>query len=429
MGKAVPLKVGNKYVPSIEVTYDDLVILYKQYIDTYNEVPVYSKCDLKHNMPQGRIINRVLKENNITYNDFLLQFGKVSHVRTESKNYDLYVKKFKKVSDELGHALSITDLMNNKYGLPSQSWFVKYCPDKNIKTYDDFVKWCGYKSNKVEKDKDFVVNTLINLEKKLGRPILQNDISLEKTGFSMIVLIRMFGGLNNAKKEIGLMPTPTDKPLRPFEYYKNTLIESLNNLYEKTGRKFLTWYDLESGLYHENTINHKTIIQAFKREGLDIFAYIKSLGFEMNPNTFSFKHTFDDGERVVSTMEFDFSTYIRSIGYEYNKTYFRNVMYKTFTNSNKKRKTNCDYCLLLPNDKKLYIEIAGVIYNDKNDSWRTCDYKYKKQTEYQKKMLYKENILIENNCNYLFLFPYEMKNGKYQEIICNKINEILREAA
>lgn len=29
MGKAVPLKVGNKYVPSIEVTYDDLVILYK----------------------------------------------------------------------------------------------------------------------------------------------------------------------------------------------------------------------------------------------------------------------------------------------------------------------------------------------------------------------------------------------------------------
>lgn len=429
MGKAVLLKVGNKYVPSVKITYDDLVILYKQYIDTYNEVPVYSKCDSEHNMPQGRIITRVLKENNVTYNDFLLQFGKVSHVRTESKDYDLYVKKFKKISNELGHALSGNDLMNNEYGLPSQGWFVKYCPDKSVKTYDNFVKWCGYESNKLEKDKKFVINTLINLEKELGRPILRDDISFEKTGFSMIVLTRMFGGLNNAKKEIGLMLTPTDKPLRPFEYYKNTLTEALNNLYEKTGRKFLTWHDLESGLYHKNAIEHKTITQAFKREGLDIFAYIKSLGFEMNPNTFSFKYTFNDGERVVSTMEFDFSTYIRSIGYEYNKTYFRDVMYKTFTNSDKKRKTNCDYCLLLPNDKKLYIEIAGVIYNDKNDSWRTCDYKYKKHTEYQKKMLYKENILIENNCNYLFLFPYEMKNEKYQEILQNKINEILQEVA
>ena len=96
MGKTILLKVGNKYIPSVEVTYDDLVILYKQYIDVYNEVPIYSKCDSKHNMPQGRIINRVLKENNITYNDFLLQFGKVSHVRTQSKDYDLYIEKFKK---------------------------------------------------------------------------------------------------------------------------------------------------------------------------------------------------------------------------------------------------------------------------------------------------------------------------------------------
>ena len=76
MATPVKLKVGNKEVKSTEVTYDDLVILYQQYIDVYDEVPVYSKCDSKHNMPQGRIITRVLKENNVTYNDFLLQFEK-----------------------------------------------------------------------------------------------------------------------------------------------------------------------------------------------------------------------------------------------------------------------------------------------------------------------------------------------------------------
>lgn len=428
MSAIIILKVGNKEIQSTKVTYEDLIILYKQFIDTYGEVPVYSKCDSKHNMPQGRIITRVLKENNITYNDFLLQFGKVSHVRTESKDYDLYVKKFKEVSDNIGHALCGNELMNNKYGLPNPTWFVKYCPDKNVKKYDDFVRWCGYESNKLKKEKEDIANTLINFEKELGRPILREDISLEETGFSMIVLVRMFGGLNKAKEELGLMPTPTNKPLYPFEYYRNTITEALNNLYEKTGRKFLTWQDLESGLYHKNNIEHKSMTKAFNREGLDIFAYIKSLGFEMNPNNFSFKYTFDDGERAVSTMEFDFSTYIRSLGYEYNKSYFRDVMYKTFTNSDKKRKINCDYCMLLPNGEKLYVEIAGVIPNDTAD-WRHYEYKYKHHQEYQQKMLYKEKILIENKCNYLFLFSSEMKNGSYKEILQNKINEILQEVA
>lgn len=55
----------------------------------------------------------------------------------------------------------------------------------------------------------------------------------------MIVLVRMFGGLNKAKEEIGLMPTPTDKPLYPFEYYRDTITEALNNLYEKLAENFL----------------------------------------------------------------------------------------------------------------------------------------------------------------------------------------------
>lgn len=74
MATPVKLKVGNKEVKSTEVTYDDLVILYQQYIDVYGEVPVYSKCDSKHNMPQHRIINKVLFSQNVTYDDFISQF-------------------------------------------------------------------------------------------------------------------------------------------------------------------------------------------------------------------------------------------------------------------------------------------------------------------------------------------------------------------
>ena len=105
MAQAKLLDVAGRQVLTTEVTYDDLVILYKQYIEKYGEVPIFSKCDAKHNMPQGRIINRVIAENGVTYNDILLQFGKVSHVRTESKDYDLYVKRFKYICEKIGHTL------------------------------------------------------------------------------------------------------------------------------------------------------------------------------------------------------------------------------------------------------------------------------------------------------------------------------------
>lgn len=110
---SVKLKVGEKEVISTNITYEDLIVLYQQYIDTYGKVPVFSNCDLKHNMPQGRIITRILKENNVTYNDFLLKFGKVSHVRTESKDYNFYVKRYIELSNERGTYLNQNELTNN----------------------------------------------------------------------------------------------------------------------------------------------------------------------------------------------------------------------------------------------------------------------------------------------------------------------------
>lgn len=419
------LDVSGRQVLTTEVTYDDLVILYKQYIEKYGEVPIFSKCDTKHNMPQGRIINRVIADKGITYNDFLLQFGKVSHVRTESKDYNLYVKRFKKVSDRIGHALVQKELFNNEYGLPNPNWFVKYCPDENVKCYDDFVKWCGYDSNKLEKDRDSVINTLINLEKELGRPITRNDISLENTGFSMIVLKRMFGGLTQAKKELGLIKTLPNQPL-PFKYYRNELDKILENIKKHTDREFISWGDIESEINNPKHLEHKTLTKSFKREGMDIFAYIKSKGFMMNPSSFSFHYTFDDGECVVSSMEYEFSSYLRSLGFEYKKGYYRNVLYKTF--SDEQSKMNCDYKIMI-DGTPLYVEIAGIIYNCKDDSWRDHKFASKKENEYRDKMIKKEKRLIESSQHFLFLFKSEMFNDEYKIILQNEINRIRQEAA
>lgn len=417
--------VGNRRVNTTDITYEDLIILYKQYIDVYGEAPVFSKCDIKHNMPQGRIINRVIAEEGITYNDFLLQFGKVSHVRTESKNYDFYVQRFKEVSDKLGHAIIQQELFNNSYGLPNPNWFVKYCPDEKVKTYDDFVQWCGYESNKLKKDDEMIGQKLIELENKLGRHITKNDITLENVGFSEIVVARVYGSLNKAKKKLGLLPTPPVQPL-PFEYYKKRLDETLENIKSHTNRDIISWCDIESELNNPYSIEHKTLTKSFKREGIDIFAYIKSKGFMMNPNNFSFHYTFDDGERVVSSMEYEFSEYLRSLGYEYGKDYFRDVLYKTF--SNEKTKMNCDYKIMV-NGVPLYVEIAGIIYNCKENGWRNHTFPSKQEKDYQQKMLKKEQRLVESGQHFLFLFKSEMFNNHYRSILNNKINEIRREVA
>lgn len=425
MGQPKYLDVNGRQVLTTKVTYEDLVILYNQYIDTYGEVPIYSKCDAKHNMPQGRIINRVIAEKGITYNDFLLQFGKVSHVRTESKNYDIYVQRFKEVCNKLGRTLRGNELTNNEYGLPNQGWLIKNCPDENVKSYDDFVKWCGFESNKLKKDDEMVGQKLIELEKKLGRHITKNDITLENVGFSEIVVTRVYGSLNKAKKKLGLLPTPPTQPL-PFEYYKEKLDEILDNIKTHTNRDIISWYDIESELNNPYSIEHKTLTKSFKREGVDIFAYIKSKGFMMNPSNFSFHYTFDDGERVVSSMEYEFSEYLRSLGYEYNKDYFRDVLYKTF--SNEKSKMNCDYKIMIDN-VPLYVEIAGIIYNCQENDWRSHTFSSKQERDYQQKMLKKEQRLIESGQHFLFLFKSEMFNDHYKNILNEKINEVRREAA
>ena len=51
------------------------------------------------------------------------------------------------------------------------------------------------------------------------------------------------------------------------------------------------------------------------------------------------------------------------LGLKYNSDYYRDVQYKTFSDC--KTKINCDYVIQY-NDKKYYVEIAGMLYTDKD---------------------------------------------------------------
>ena len=187
MSSTVVLNVDDKKVLSTELDYNGLVWLYNDFKRKNNRIPRTDEGLARNNLPQIRIVKKLLKTNNITYNDFCLQFGAVSNIRTESKeDYDFFVERFKKVCSELGKTLLDSELIKNTYGLPSAGWLVKYCPSKDVKTYGDFVIWCGLKSNSRKLDKEYVAQKLIQLEKDLGRPIKRSDIKTDKVGFSSI---------------------------------------------------------------------------------------------------------------------------------------------------------------------------------------------------------------------------------------------------
>ena len=111
---AIPLNVNGKMVMTVDVTYDDLVWLYQDYINKNGKVPTTNMCLSKNNLPQERIVKRVLAENNITYKDFLLQFGKVKKVRTSNPDdYDMFVEKFISVCNSIGRTLRMNELFCN----------------------------------------------------------------------------------------------------------------------------------------------------------------------------------------------------------------------------------------------------------------------------------------------------------------------------
>lgn len=197
--------VNGVYKKTIDVTIEDLYNLINEFINKNNRLPLMRECTLDNNLPQQRIIMKLLKKNNLTYNEFTLRFGKTSNVKSAIENYDYYVQKYIDVSKELGRSLTMRELTNNAYGLPNSNFFIKYCSSATVKTYTDFVKWCGLIPSVKYFDKSMVGENLIKLEKDLQRPIKVADITSDNCGFSYQLVSKYYGGLEKAKQELNLL--------------------------------------------------------------------------------------------------------------------------------------------------------------------------------------------------------------------------------
>lgn len=422
MSSGVMLQTADGLKESVAFSYEDLVWAYRKFTEEHNRPPIGAECNAANNLPQMRIVNRILQSARVTYKEFIAQFGGHSHVRASANDYDLYVARFIEESNKVGHALTKDELRANSLGLPSGPWLLKNCPDKRVKSYSEFVEWLGFQRNDKVWTREEVIKALKNEEKKLGRPLRVIDIKPNTTGFSMIVVTRLFGSLENARKECGLLRHSVSNELRlsPLDYI-DALEDTLIDFYNQTGRKVVTWRDIDCKKYGgERRYTRKTFCRVFNSLNVDLKEYLKLIGFTMETTNFSQTTVFDDGEYARSSLEYDVSLFLRNeLNLRYKEDYSRDVKYKTFSETNSR--IDCDYVVTL-GEQRFFIEVAGMI-SSIGGAWRTYSFSNPRHSKYRDNLLRKEKLLRSINANYLFIFGDEINDcDKYKQLLADFLN-------
>lgn len=408
---AVILNVNGVNKKSTDINYEDLVWLHKNFYNRTGKYPTSIDSRSCNNLPQWKIVNKILKQNNKTINDFSLEIGRISHVRSSINNYDFYIQRLKEIYKKNNH-ITENFLINNSYGLPSPKWFVENCPDKEVRTWNDFMRWCGFQKNRY-RDKEVISQLLIDYEQKLGRDIIREDITKEKIGFSSIVINRIWGTLNNCKKELGLKGCFFKKIYKDEE-----LIPCLDIILEKIkkeNRKEITIkYDIVNSPYLEGSIYTNRLEKMLKKQGTTLRDYIELKGLSLANNGNGICHKFKDGELTKSSLEYNFTIYLREcLNMKKDVNYKRNVLYKTFSNTD--RLIDCDYVIKYKG-REIYVEITGMIKPNHKHDWETYDFKSKGKNKYRDNFLLKKTLLEENNKEYYLLFSDDILNKTYEEI-------------
>lgn len=304
------------------------------------------------------------------------------------------------------------------YNLPDARWYVKYCPDNNVKSWSDFVDWCGFVSKGKVPSKEKLIKLIYKLQKDTNRPLLYDDFRGDGCYHPSIKWIRYYWGtINNMKDDLGLeviQQSMIEKHLSKEKF--DNMVCDICNFVVNDNRNFITTREIDN---NENWLNADTLQKMSKRyygcKLQDLLGkYNVYLGKQGNGICFNF----DDGEHVTSQFEYMFSKYLKDNGFDYNKDYFRDVNYSSFIkeyNGN----MNCDYVIHIKN-QIIYVEIAGIIEAYKE--WFINDrsiVRSKSKERYRLKLLEKQKMLKENGLHYYILFPCDLTHDNFYNILNN----------
>ena len=169
------------------------------------------------------------------------------------------VELYKEVRNKIGKYINQTDLLGNTYGLHCANWYRFNAPiETGIKTYSDFVEWCGFDKFKRDFTKEEAIEQIIKMSNLLNRPLSYDDFHTEDLNkITHNTINKYWGNLNNAKRELGLEETGTYKG---HTYSKEELLELIKRFVEKNGfvptSKFIEENAKEYGLPNRKTFNN-----------------------------------------------------------------------------------------------------------------------------------------------------------------------------
>lgn len=315
--------------------------------------------------------------------------------------YNKNVDEYKRQSKIKGKPITGKELP--KYNLPCVKTFIKYCPDSKVKSWNDFVIWCGLNpTNMISKEQ--ASQLLIKLDRRLDRPIIRKDLTLNNAGISCHMVRKYWKNLRNCQEELGLKIYPNSNHQKSFNYYKKKLDLVIQDLKQRNKSR-ITWHDI---IYSNvGGFNYNSLINAFMKEDINVVNYIQDNGLTFWKTGIGKEnyYMFSDGETTTSSYEYDLSTFLRDSDFIYERDYSRNCLYKNILNIDLKQKIDCDYLFY----DTFAVEIVGMLSN-KNNDWHTFKCNSTREEDYLHKMIYKEKLFIQNNIPFLFLFPEDFEN-------------------
>ena len=337
----------------------------------------------------------------------------------DAKDYDMQVKRYIELSENNRHAIAMDNL--SKYNLPDYRWFIKHCHSKNIKSWNDFVDWCGFYSRSSSKEK--VIDLIMKKQESLNRPLMYDDFRNRGCyDIPFTYIYKTWGTINQMKIALGLEIIQEDMISKsPSKKDFDDMCDLLFQNAKDNGMNFITRKYVDS---FDKSLNYEAMNKACKKYYHIAFSeYIINNGFRIGNAGRGCVYDFEDGERVSSQFEFMFSKFLRNNGLMYNVDYFRDVKYSSFI-ADYNDGMNCDYLIKL-NDEWVYIEIAGLIEAYK-------DYYYlhkeitasKKKEKYRQKLEEKEKMLKNNNLKYFVLFPCDLTGDIFMSILTNPSIEL-----
>lgn len=321
------------------------------------------------------------------------------------------------------YARELLDFYDSNGNIVKTSWNHISNYKIKCKTQEETIKL----KNKMYMSKEQAIPIILAKAEELKRPLLQRDfegVETTENSVGIRVIWRLWGNFNNMIKELGLPEhdyyfKPYDKNYHPHDDVMDSVRIACNKV-KSEGRTIVTYADFKKMV----DIEVSTIRRHCELDNTTLNDLVRQYDCELQQAGIGMNHRFEDGEYAVSKYEYDFSNFLRKNGFEYGKTYFRNVYYKKLDDEYKGN-MNCDYKINFGNII-VYVELAGILGNKEHqEAYRNnIPIKSKSKEEYRKKLNQKREIFERNNLEHYILLPDEMNEDNYKIIFKKYLKEV-----